>query len=564
MPSAEKKKISLLFAVYLVLLLITAFIVGRAFMLVNAADYSSIREFENDWSANVSGVSLAEIKQDVMFTNTLPSVTSADILFFRAKNIIVSVYIDGVLVSDVGAEEMRNAYGYKAPGTYFVSVPLKEEYSDKPVIIKVESPYTNDSSCNIKGVCIGSSRLILQKEINGKLISFSLCIALICIGLIYLVVALPLRKFLKSGIRLMYLGCFSFVFGVWSLTETKLLQLLFGNSAFMHLITSITLMLIVLPLFLFFKSNYKVATMGATDIVTTVTFCFFFVSLIVHALGIADLHELITLAHIVIIVGVIFTLYYAVLDGIRTKFKSVTVIGLFSLAICALLDVIGYWLQVFQDNSMLIRIGVLIYMGALGYDVICEYIKVYNLNLKSKLLHKMAYYDMLTEAHNRTAFTTDMRKYAEMPDEGKGRILVVFDVNHLKYVNDNFGHSMGDRLLVTSYEFIETFFGTLGRLYRIGGDEFVLITEPMLKEKDKEGLNLACTKFDKALHTHNTVKENQFPIHIAYGACCVGEDYSTLQDAFNEADRLMYIYKKQLKEKYPEFDVRKGKEDSKD
>ena len=74
----------------------------------------------------------------------------------------------------------------------------------------------------------------------------------------------------------------------------------------------------------------------------------------------------------------------------------------------------------------------------------------------------------------------------------------------------------------------------------------VLIAEPSIVTN--ETIGLVCTKFEKALHSYNTANAGQFPIHIAYGYCALTDEFSTLQDAFNEADRLMYICKKRLKE----------------
>ena len=47
------------------------------------------------------------------------------------------------------------------------------------------------------------------------------------------------------------------------------------------------------------------------------------------------------------------------------------------------------------------------------------------------------------------------------------------DVNGLKTVNDNLGHAAGDELLVGAAKCIQQCFGNSGKVFRIGGDEFI-------------------------------------------------------------------------------------------
>lgn len=80
--------------------------------------------------------------------------------------------------------------------------------------------------------------------------------------------------------------------------------------------------------------------------------------------------------------------------------------------------------------------------------------------------------DQLTGLYNRRAYETDVKELnAGIIDEDF--VYISIDVNSLKAVNDTLGHNAGDELLIGTSECIKKCFGAYGKLYRIGGDEFI-------------------------------------------------------------------------------------------
>lgn len=82
--------------------------------------------------------------------------------------------------------------------------------------------------------------------------------------------------------------------------------------------------------------------------------------------------------------------------------------------------------------------------------------------------------DELTGFYNRHAYEDDV----DMLDKGGVKdnfVYVSVDVNSLKVVNDSLGHYAGDELLVGAAECLNKCFGQYGKVYRIGGDEFVAL-----------------------------------------------------------------------------------------
>lgn len=96
--------------------------------------------------------------------------------------------------------------------------------------------------------------------------------------------------------------------------------------------------------------------------------------------------------------------------------------------------------------------------------------------------------DEMTGLYNRRAYEENIYEDNDIPKE-KDFVYISMDVNGLKIINDSIGHVAGDELIIGSCECMKKAFGEYGRIYRIGGDEFVAIlyaTEEKLKELLKD------------------------------------------------------------------------------
>lgn len=87
---------------------------------------------------------------------------------------------------------------------------------------------------------------------------------------------------------------------------------------------------------------------------------------------------------------------------------------------------------------------------------------------------RMSLTDEMTGLLNRRAYEEDG---AELERTGKYKdvAILMLDVNGLKTANDTLGHAAGDELLIGSAHCMQTAFGAHGKVYRVGGDEFVAI-----------------------------------------------------------------------------------------
>src|SRR5690349_1257386 len=84
--------------------------------------------------------------------------------------------------------------------------------------------------------------------------------------------------------------------------------------------------------------------------------------------------------------------------------------------------------------------------------------------------------DELTGALSRSALYNNLEQEATRSQLNHTSFsLLVFDLDHFKSINDAFGHSRGDQVLVSFVRRVESVIRTTDLLFRFGGDEFALL-----------------------------------------------------------------------------------------
>lgn len=149
--------------------------------------------------------------------------------------------------------------------------------------------------------------------------------------------------------------------------------------------------------------------------------------------------------------------------------------------------------------------------------------------------------DGLTGVENRLAFEAMMQKRNRRPEEAPGVGFIMCDLNELKGVNDRFGHDKGDEYIRRAADIIKNAFPG-ARVFRIGGDEFVVLIDHMPQGQAENGIRA----METAVREYN--KDNGFAAGIAAGyACFDPEKDVSLESTLSRADAYMYRRKRTMK-----------------
>ncbi|MCC0641026.1 MULTISPECIES: bifunctional diguanylate cyclase/phosphodiesterase [unclassified Clostridioides] len=134
--------------------------------------------------------------------------------------------------------------------------------------------------------------------------------------------------------------------------------------------------------------------------------------------------------------------------------------------------------------------------------------------VENKLNH-MSYYDFLTGVYNRNKYIKYIDNFYS--NKAKSMGVVFIDINGLKDINDNFGHASGDSAIVSTCVIIKKYFHSYN-IYRIGGDEFVVLCEEISKQLFEEKVTWLSEEFkDTRVYSvaiGSTWSEDNINIHM--------------------------------------------------
>ena len=118
------------------------------------------------------------------------------------------------------------------------------------------------------------------------------------------------------------------------------------------------------------------------------------------------------------------------------------------------------------------------------------------------------------------------------------KVLIVFDVDRFKEINDTYGHLYGDRCLKEIADCMKVAYAKYGGCYRMGGDEFCVILRDEKQER-------ACTEaFCRLLEEKRRINPNLPTVSYGSAAMNIEQDILTTKDL---ADQNMYQFKKARK-----------------
>ena len=159
-----------------------------------------------------------------------------------------------------------------------------------------------------------------------------------------------------------------------------------------------------------------------------------------------------------------------------------------------------------------------------------------------KKMEIMSATDLLTGVYNRNAMNNRILESDTGTVPIKGPFGVFFvDVNGLKTTNDSLGHVAGDNLLKDVAYTLKEIFADY-EVYRVGGDEFLVILTEISEERFNELEMVLCSQSERPNRAH-----------YAVGSCYSDEAEDNIRKAMQLADAKMYVNKDAYYRNHPEF-----------
>lgn len=438
-------------------------------------------------------------------------------------------------------------------GHEYLFIPIPTDYQGKE--LKVKFTFTEkDSVTNIPAMKIQNEGDSYNELASNNIIGIMVSMALLLFGTIILTFSLTRRSFGKEYSNIAYISLFSICVAIWMACNSKIIFLFVRNARMINAMEYFSLYAASIPVLLYFSRIQTKEKYGKIlNFYVIIYLVIFILTILSYMIFGYHYSRLLPMYHILILLSLVLLLICTIRDyKNKSKSEKSLLLGIGLVGFIIFADIIRFNTDKYIFHNVITNISILP-LGCLAFVLVMLY--SYGVDLiqsmygkkEREILERMAYKDLLTGIYNRNKCQDILKEYDMIRDVNI--IIVSFDINNLKPVNDNLGHFVGDEMIIKVASLLTESFKAIGEVGRMGGDEFIAI----LKDKDINNLNEALDYFHNKIDEFNKSEDRKFKLSVSFGyAIREKNDETSLWKIYERADKKMYDCKRKQKKTDPQ------------
>ncbi|WP_440905458.1 diguanylate cyclase [Catenovulum sp. SX2] len=177
------------------------------------------------------------------------------------------------------------------------------------------------------------------------------------------------------------------------------------------------------------------------------------------------------------------------------------------------------------------------------YQVVDRFVDELNsqYQVEEKLI-QLAVTDKLTGAYNRHKWLETLQNETELAKRGGSLSLIAIDLDYFKSINDNYGHSVGDDVLVASVNLVKQISRKTDSLFRLGGEEFMLLVRQQNIDETRQFA-------EKIRQTFEAFHSADLPKFTASFGVAEYKAHLSIEEFIDHADKALYQSKQEGRNK---------------
>ena len=156
----------------------------------------------------------------------------------------------------------------------------------------------------------------------------------------------------------------------------------------------------------------------------------------------------------------------------------------------------------------------------------------------SEKMKSLAMTDVLTKCLNRRGFYEQAQKRIKRLLKKSQHVCVIYwDIDKFKAINDQYGHSCGDQVLIETVEQVRTHIKKDDLLGRLGGEEFIILLGRIEYDEAKE----VAERLRETIENHTIFyEEKEIRVTSSFGVVFIDESVTEIEKAIDIADNALY------------------------
>lgn len=476
-----------------------------------------------------------------VFSDDIPNRSTMALMSYHC---IVTVKVDNEIIYTYG-EEYDDEALMAGDGLYYVTLP--EKCQGKKVDILYEACEDNAFTFS-DAIYIYNSRYMAFQYVRQHFFQFMVSTFSFILGLAMVIVQMLYGKMDRKARKVLWLGLTFILLGMWIACYYGSINIIVKSNHIIAYIEHFSLFSGLIPLILFYledteKGICRKLMMG--DLILTISFVVF--TIISEIEGWSHPNRYLNIFHAIACVTLILIFATFIVNKENKKNYMVSLLGIVVLGISFITELIIYRLKEIVSGDgyredILVPTGMIFFIVLEMLSYLYFVFKYSKRAVQEEVLYSLANKDMLTGIANRYY----CEKYLKHLDEDGicNYAILNFDLNWLKKINDTYGHKAGDEYISKFAQLLETYFGGVGEIGRMGGDEFIAILTITERAFIEERLN---AMFERA-KTYGNKEYCNGEIFYEYGYEISTELEPMLtHEVYELADAKMYKCKKEQK-----------------
>ena len=472
-------------------------------------------------------------------------------LHFRSFLSTVDVFVDGKKIYSFGKEY---ADKQKMIPKVHNFIPLPDNYGGKEIRIVIKS-YENNAFSGLPTISLGDcediSRSLLQQHRLPLVVGVFMCV----FGFLTLILS-PYIIFYNHHDYSIILSAFvTLILGLYVLCFNDLFSQISNKPGIFSFIEYLALFMIPGTILAFVLAADQLDQKYLGYIILIFNSMFVVATALLHILNICHICAFVSWLHILSIIEGILVISIIIVNNVkkarsnkedlrkRAMSTNILVAGLIITLLFSIIDIVKYnilkyiGMKEVNANIDFMTVGALIFSICLLLNYFYHCIEYISEESVKNQLEGLAYTDPLTGLYNRTKCELTLASL-------KGKYTIIsFDLDYLKYTNDNYGHAAGDELLKGFADLLRQSFFDSSIIGRMGGDEFIVILPYVDDNRTENGLALLTDLMTDKNNNESTLRYSASWGYASSESAKI-KFTSEAQSVYLLADKHMYTMKK--------------------